>query len=83
MKKIFLLLILGTALFASEFSAMNDACDRGISRACYDLGSIFSGEDGLKENPKMAIRYLKKACELDNDKACKKLEQFQNHLITE
>jgi len=80
MIKILVFITFFTLLSASEFSAMNEACDRGVSTACYELGTIFNGEEGIKPNPEKAEYYLKKACELDHDKACKVLETLQDTL---
>ena len=63
---------------ASELSSMQNACENGMSEACYELGFIFSGEDGLKKDDSQAFFYLKKACELDHDRACKALEVLED-----
>lgn len=81
MKKLLLFLaLMQTILFASELTAMQDACEHNMSDACYDLGAIYSGEDGLKPQLEKSKHYLQKACELDDDKACKLLDEVQEKL---
>jgi len=83
MKKILITLsLLIISISASELTAMQDACERGMSGACYELGSIFSGEEGLKPQLEKSELYLKKACELDHDKACQLLDTVQKKLLT-
>jgi len=80
MKFLMLIFFMSVMGFASELTAMQDACKRSQSEACYELGAIYSGEDGLKPQLKKSEYYLKKACELDHDKACKLLESVQKKL---
>ena len=68
------------ASHSSELTTMQDACERNISDACYNLGAIYSGEDGLKPQLEKSKYYLKKACELDNDMACVLLDKVQAKL---
>lgn len=79
MRSIIVLFICNILLSASELSAMEDACDRGMSNACYELSSIYSGEDGLNKDLQKALFYLRKSCELDHDKACLVLEKLESN----
>ena len=81
MKKLLLFLALvHTSLFASELTDMQDACERNMAGACWELGTIYSGEEGLKPQLEKSEYYLQKACELDNDKACRLLDKVQEKL---
>ena len=76
MKFFYAVLILSIITLASEMEAMQNACERGISEACYQLGSIYSGLDGLKPDIEKTKMYYRKACDLDHDKSCLYLEQL-------
>ena len=81
MKYIFTFFLFLLYIQASEISAMQEACeDRSMAEVCYDLGAIYSGEDGLTPHLDKSQYYLKKACELGEDKACKLLEDVQEKL---
>ena len=82
MKKLLLFLALvHTSLFASELTDMQDACERNMAGACWELGTIYSGEEeGLKAQLEKSEYYLQKACELDFDKACQLLDRVQEKL---
>ena len=75
--KLLILIFMLVSVHASELTTMQDACERNISDACYNLGAIYSGEDELKPQLKKSKYYLKKACELDNDAACELLDKVQ------
>jgi len=75
MKFIITIIILYTInVEASELSAMKNACSQFVSEACYELGKIYSGEDGLIAHPEKSREYYKKACDLGHDKACLSLD---------
>ena len=74
MKYVFYLYVFSVFVSASELTSMKNACENGMSEACYELGSIFTGEDGLQKDYTKALFYLRKSCELDNDKACNAIE---------
>ncbi len=81
MKYLFITIItVQTLTFASELTAMQDACEHNISDICYNLGAIFSGEDGLKPQLKKSQYYLQKACTLNHLKACTLLDEVENRL---
>ena len=75
MKILLHFIILTYSIFASELTTMQDACERGISEACYELATIYNGSDGLIKQIKKAQKYYTKACDLNNDKACSILEK--------
>ena len=82
MKKLLLLLIfMDTFIIASELTAMQDACENNMAGACWELGTIYSGEEeGLKPQLEKSEYYLQKACELDDDKSCKLLAKVQEKI---
>ena len=82
MKYLFItILIVQTFTFSSELTAMQNACERNISEICYDLGAIFSGEDGLKPQLMKSQYYLQKACSLNHIQACTLLDEVENRLL--
>ena len=76
-KKLFILLILSIFSDASELTAMEKACKRGVAEACHDLGILYGGDNGLKANAKKEKAYLLQGCDLDSDKACIDLENVE------
>jgi len=80
-KYAFYLYVFSILASASELTSMQNACESGMSSACYELGSIFSGEEGLKPQLEKSEHYLKKACELDHDKACQLLDTVQKNFL--
>ena len=81
MKKLLLFIALvQTFIMASELTAMQDACENHMAGACWELGTIYSGEEGLKPQLEKSKFYLQKACELDYDKACQLLDKVQEKL---
>ena len=76
MKIISVLLLLSAVSFAGVLEAMEDACERNVAEACYELGSIYQGNDGIPKDEIKADKYLAKACDLGHEKSCKKLKKI-------
>ncbi|HIP28982.1 MAG TPA: hypothetical protein EYG82_07395 [Sulfurovum sp.] len=69
---------LATISFASGLTAMENACERGVSEACFGLGVIYSEENGLKIDIEKAKKYYTQACDLNEDRACVALENLSS-----
>jgi len=76
MKIICALSCLSVVSFAGVLEAMEDACERNVAEACYELGSIYQGNDGIPADDEKADKYLTKACELGHDKSCLKWKKI-------
>ena len=78
MKKIILtLLLLSEIGFSGVLEAMEDACESNVAEACYELGTIYKGNDGILIDLTKSKIYYAKACELGHDKSCSKLEKIK------
>jgi len=78
MKKILLtLLLLSEIGFSGVLEAIEDACQRNVAEACYELGAIHKGDDGILINLNKSKIYYIKACELGHDKSCSELEKIK------
>ena len=73
-KLLYTFFVLATLSFASGLTATQNACERGVSEACFGLGVMYSEENGLKIDIKKAKSYYTKACNLNEDRACMALE---------
>ena len=77
MKQAIITIILFTSsICASELTQMENACEHFVSEACYELGKIYSGDDGFIANLKKSKIFYKKACDLDHAKSCLLLEKM-------
>ena len=76
MKFLMLIFFMSVMGFASEFSAMEKACDRKVATACYELGSLYEEGLGVEANSTKAKEYYNKACENEFDKACLSIENI-------
>jgi len=74
--KLFVFFCIPFFIYASELSEMQKACDNNSVDACYELGELYSGADGLKQDKEKMKKYLNKACQLGKDKACEKLDIY-------
>ncbi len=63
--------------FPSEIEAMQKACKRDVATACYELGILY--EKGLtgEKNITKSNLFFTKACDINFDKACKKLDYLK------
>jgi len=80
MKFFYTLLVLSGISFASELTAMQSACDRGVAEACHDLGLVYNGSNGLEADIEKEKDYLTQGCDLDSDRACEELEKTEMKL---
>lgn len=76
MKLLYILLACATISSASVLSAMDDACTNNVAEACYEIGAIYLGDDGIPTDLEKSKGYLTKACNLNFDKACSLLEKM-------
>jgi len=76
MKFVYILLLLSGMTVASVLTAMDDACKNNVAEACYELGSIYLGNDGIPADFEESKKYLTKACDLNHDKSCLMLEKI-------
>ena len=86
---------MGVEVSINCFKEFSEFCRSGIAYSnyfvfhdcfieiCYNLGAIFSGEDGLKPQLKKSQYYLQKACALNYLKACTLLDEVENRLSGE
>lgn len=76
MKKILEIYICSSIfMFASEFSAMQKACEKKMATACYELGLVYeNGFSGDKNTTKAKLYYMD-ACQYGYDKACNALDK--------
>uniref|UniRef100_A0A0N5CED8 Cytochrome c oxidase assembly factor 7 n=1 Tax=Strongyloides papillosus TaxID=174720 RepID=A0A0N5CED8_STREA len=57
--------------------AFKMACDGGVTPGCQTLGLIYwNGEKGRSPNPELAVKYLERACELEDAMACFRLSNW-------
>lgn len=66
MKKVVIAVTCAAALFGAGDDAkrLQDACDSGDTRSCYNLGvSYANGQDGVEQDYKKASELFLKACE--------------------
>ena len=73
-------LLLSTLSFSAEYRKvlkLEQACERKIQGACYELGYLY--EKGLRvtQNLSIAKKYYKKSCDYGNDTACKDFENIE------
>ena len=78
MKKIILtLLLLSEIGFSGVLEAMEDACERNVAEACYELGALYNEEDGILIDLAKSKIYYTEACELGHDKSCSELDKIK------
>ena len=70
------LLCVSAVSFAGMIEAMEDACERNVAVACYELGSLYQGNDGIPADAAKVDKYLTKACDLGHDKSCLKSKKI-------
>ena len=69
-KLVIIFVLLPIVIYTSELTEMENACNRGVAEACYELGMIYNGINNLKKDTEKAKIFYEKACDLDYDKAC-------------
>lgn len=74
--KLVMIIFLTSNIFASELTAMQNACENSVAEACYELANIYSGENKLEPNIEKAKKYYTKACALDHSHACIDLDKL-------
>uniref|UniRef100_A0A0K0EF59 Sel1 repeat-containing protein 1 n=1 Tax=Strongyloides stercoralis TaxID=6248 RepID=A0A0K0EF59_STRER len=53
------------------------ACDGNVPPGCTKLGLIYwNGEEGRAPNPELAVKYMERACELEDVSACFRLSNW-------
>ena len=73
MKKVVIAAACAAVLFGAGDDAkkLQDACDSGDTRSCYNLGvSYANGQDGAEQDYKKASELFLKACEAKDAKGC-------------
>lgn len=68
--KFLLVIILINVASASEFTAMQEACDNQIATACYEFGFLYETGVWVDKDMNKAKEYYLKSCEYGYDKAC-------------
>ena len=64
-------------IFASEFQAMENACDNNVAEACEELGYLHQHGQGVEKDIVKAKEYYVRACEYGFQKACKLLDDLE------
>ena len=59
-----------------KVTKMKEACTREMKGACYELGVLYENGWKVEQNVTMAMDYYRKACDLDYDDACDRLEKL-------
>lgn len=73
MKSYLLFLFLIINLYAEDNARLLDLCNKNDSKACFELGEIYSLESSPKEKKVEAIKYFSLACDGNNISGCHKL----------
>jgi len=73
--RLMLIAIMIVATNASEFTAMEKACDNKIATACYEVGFLYETGVWVDKDSNKAQEYYLKSCEYGYDKACTILDK--------
>lgn len=75
-------LLVGMAFHLGEFGAekselvardhYSNACEKGVTRACYELGSLMSRADDFVRDDTQAYEAFSRACEADHARGCER-----------
>jgi TPR repeat protein len=73
--RIILVICMIVVSHASEFTAMQEACDNKIATACYEFAFLYETGVWVKKDPNKAKEHYTKSCEYGYDKACEILDK--------
>ena len=73
--KIIFILIMAVVANASEFTAMEEACENKVAPACYEVGFLYETGVWVDKDTNKAQEYYMKSCEYGYDKACEMVDK--------
>ena len=73
--KVMVVLLMIVFSNASEFTAMEEACENKIATACYEFGFLYETGVWVDKDINKAQEYYMKSCEYGYDKACEKIDK--------